>query len=294
MNGNKILTAFKENLDNRNNIIKMEKVVGKQFDTITALIGDIRNIYLVVFKNLSSKKEFVCKIEEIYNPRTRYYYNDAERGKKKEVLLFLNNEGFSIGNLSHNDKGEDVIDNSSATRHIHQYGDDKDFVRALLRLVKYKNEIWDKIKMPIKKERFGKFIKAFEDNELNKLFDFDEDYHYFTQDFDKAISYYRNDKIIEEFIRKLYIETHNPSSIHQIRKKNNGWGNSSEENIQLDDMEKVEQIYDEVVAFLQRVADTQEKLQKNLQNFKDRLINDFAKELIIAKMDKDAKEEKNR
>lgn len=291
MNGNKIVTAFRENLDNRHNIIKMEKVVGTQFDTITALIGDIKSMYLIVFKNLSSKKEFVCKIDDIYNPRTRYYYNDADRSKPKEVLLFLNNEGFSIGQINHNDKGEEVIDDKSATRHIHQYGDDKDFIRALLRLVKYKNEIWAKIKMPIKKERFSKFTKAFEDNQLDKTFDYNEDYHYFTEDFNKAISYYRQDKICEEFIKKLYIETHNPSSIHQIRKRNGGYS-SSEENIQLDDMEKVEQIYDEVVAFLQRVADTQEILKNNLQNFKDRLINDFAKELIIAKMDKEAKEDK--
>jgi len=297
MNGDKILVAYKENLSNRLNLIGKEKEIQNQYLEITQLIDDVRKIYLVAFKNIGTDKEVVCKVEDIFNKRKQYYYRDIEDEKIKEVWLFLNKEGFSItrGIPKDQEKVEDLL-----TRHIHREGDEKDFIRALLRLSEHKDEIWAKIKMPIKKERFRKFVSLFESNRLNLILDKYEDYNYFEQLLNKEISFYDNDKISTLKIDEMFIETNNPHNINtktkKIKQEEDDYDSSRymKGNLYLNEMEKIEQIYDEIVIWFDGVIKRQEELLLCMRKFKDDLVDGFAKELIISQMDKEAKEDSRR
>jgi hypothetical protein len=148
----------------------------------------------------------------------------------------------------------------------------------LLRLYYNKDKIISSINRDYKKSIAIRFFEALEKAECHKILDYNLDYDYFKIILPKTITleYYNNLKM--EPLEMNFILTKNANTSVTINKRR-GWSN--ENNIQLNDLERVSQIYDELVDFLNKYYQHLDVQDKSLSNFYNILKDSFAKELVL-------------
>jgi hypothetical protein len=268
-NSSSIMTAFKNNLDKRKAIIEMQGDCSQTLSKLNHDINTLKETMDIVFKNFCDRR----KVVQVEDMEERYY----RRSESKKRWLFINSNGFSVGS-SYDDTGE------SKSAYIQKFTD-KAFMMALRRVHKYKGEIAASIpnddKKDDKKEVFLKFIDNYEKSEMDKQFPYDDNFDEFELQMQKDVHYYDNDKITSLRINNIKIaNASNSITIPKIGNQSSWGGNTT---ITFDDLEKVEQMHEELTHFLTLYKSYLEAKHLALDKFNRSLNETFAKEIIAKK-----------
>jgi len=284
MNNSEISDAFKNNLDKRKAIKEKQGIIQKLYsEMVNNNIPEISKTYSLVFNNINPDKKLICDIDDFHGEDD--YYNENDKKRK----LFLNRDGFSLSDGFANEVDGKEVD-VSRTNYTNKYSP-KQFIKILKRLFKNKTEILNAIQREYKKSVATRFFEAFDKSDCDVVFDYEEDFDVFKQDLSKKLSYYDGDVGID-FTKVDYIKYRNASGYIEVNKdKTTTYGYGSRTNIDLTDIEKLSQIYDELMVFLDDYYKHLDVQNKSLQKFDSILKDLFAKELVLNSL-KDKKEEK--
>jgi hypothetical protein len=281
-----IIDAFKKHLDKRLNIKQICKEIGDLNSNFFMDIKNVRNVYSLVFKNINPDKKYVCDIDDFCGHTYDDYYEfnedneNSHNDKNVKRKLFLNKDGFSVSDTFNVDDKKQV--DISRTNYITSY-ESKQFIKILKRLFKYKNEIINSIVKPYKKSIAIRFFDAFEKSDCYKILRYNNDFNVYKEDFSpiKTIFSYDNDEIKE--IKVKYLKFKNGNVLYIKSNNSDDTDNyvDSVTSIELNDIEKLSQIYDEVMTFLNNYFKYIKTQDKCLIEFYELLKNGFAKELIL-------------
>lgn len=280
-NSKDIPNAYKKHLHKKNDIVNLHNKIRVLYDKMASEdFPAILHLYNLVFKNIHPDKKPVCNIKNFQADDYSDYYDEKEASFRK---LFLNRDGFSISDSFTTDK-EDRLD-TSRTSYIHTFNN-KGLMKFFRRLLENKQTIIDAIEKDYKKSIAIRFFEAFEKSGCNEIFDYTQDFDYLRQDNELEVEYY-NDEEMKTIKIKFFMYKNAGSSV--MVKKNENYG--GRESINLNDLEKTSQIYDELIAFLNKYNEHLEAQDKRLVNFYNMLRDAFAKELILDSL-KEKKEDK--
>jgi len=286
-----IVEAFRNNMDRRKQIDELhDKIRELYIKMMNEDIPALMNLYKFLFKNISPTKVYACDIED-FNP-SDYSYRDEDEDNdiKNRRKLFVNNEGFSMSSpFLLGEKREIDI---TRTEYIQQFNV-KSFMRILRRIYKHRGEILNAIEpsrsKEYKKSIFIRFMDAYEKSGC-EIFDFSKSFDFLKEIVEKKeIEYYDEDS--DGTIKKMNINFFRyKEASHSIAVDYNDETYRSGISIDLKDLEKMSQIFDEVMAFLNKYHEHLQVRDKSLLDFKSLLEEKFARELILDSLKEKKKE----
>jgi len=284
INTSEIIDAYENNLNKIKSVQELHIKIRRLFDKMQGEdIPNIVKIYGLVFKNIYPDKKYVCDVDSCNSDG--YSYNDDKPSTSQKRKLFLNRDGFSFSNsFNRLDKNVDV--DISRTNYLTSYNQ-KGFIKMLKRLFKDKQKIIDAVPKDYKKTIVIRFFEAFDKSECDKVFDYDTDYDYFKITLPNSIliRFYNQHQLDTVDVNFLSCKgAGNSVSVS----KGTGWNHSN--NIELDDLEKISQIYKETMAFLNEYYEHLDIQDKSLLKFYNMLRDSFAKEMILDSL-KDKKQD---
>lgn len=244
---------------------------------IRSCIKDIIELSNIVLKNLSTDKKEVCTINCVWDD-TSYYSSDNEYFQK----LFLNRDGFSLStefnkkwlNQPTEDSRSSYIQNVSITRYL----------KIIKKILEHKQEALDKASKN-KKEVLEKYFKAIEDSGFNNVFSY-EDFcfisYYFKED-RELLKFVGNNSGIANKISKDKISGlvyREDNSVYYLKDRKKIIHSSYYETIQFTEIERISQIYDELVEMFGKYKEKQDTQFECLSKLKSELKDNFERELV--------------
>lgn len=284
-NSTQIVDAQKAQLQKRINIAQMQnKITDIHYKVCQTDYKVLVDLYLTIFKNIGSEKKFACDIDT-FNSKYTYSYDQDKTQKRR---LFINKDGFSMSfnfepiGLSPQ-KEKDI--NTSRSDYIHTNRNFSDFILTLKRLYKQKDEIINAIEKDQKKEIAIKFFQAFELSGCDKAFDYYNEFDTLKVDIipNKMIEFFDGNNI--KSYKMEYIQCKDASSSVTVGKNTEATWRNNDLSVSFNDLEKVSQIYEELIQFLDTYYQQFVIQDISLNNLISSLKEAFAKELILKSLD---------
>lgn len=286
-NTTEIIDAYRNNIEKIRNVQELQNKIRQLFDKMQGEdIPNIIKIYELVFKNIYPDKKYVCDLDSCNSDS----YNDEESASSSassyKRKLFLNRDGFSFSN-AFNPTEEREVD-ISRTVYLTSFNQ-KGFMKMLKRLFKDKQKVIDAIAKDYKKTIGIRFFEAFDKSECDKVFHYDVDYDYLkiTLPDNIPVRFYNNHEL--DLVDVDFLSYKGAGDLVSVS-KGSGW--NSRNQIRLDDLEKISQMYVELVAFLNKYYAHLEIQDESLLKFYNILRDSFAKEMILDSL-KDKKQDGN-
>ena len=287
-NTTEIIDSYKRHLGMMDQVTSKHSLIKELYDKMYKDIAELNKIYILAFKNIHTDKKQVYEIvysNAYVSEHYSYRYKDGDILKK---IVFLNRDGFSFSNpFVNNEKPED-------RSNYLQSLEPKDWVKNLVLLSQNKSKIIDALVKENKKQVAVRFFEALENSGFNTL-STTTNFDYLKEKLsERMVYYYRDynmDKIKVNMIEMTDASHHISVEEEQDKENRRSWGNNS--TIRLDDLEKISQIFDELMEFLEKYYQHLYTQDMILVKFYNLLRDAFAKELIINSLKDDDKDKKN-
>jgi len=279
-----IMSAYKKHIGMVETIQKKQEEIRLLHDNMFNHIKDINELYTLVFKNIYPDKKGIKDVPAL----THRYYNYDDKDKIL-MRIFLNRDGFSFSNnFKEGEPGPAADDRSNYLQSL----DPKEFLKSLIILSSIKDEICNSLVRDYKKSIAVRFFDAMDKSGFINIINQKDDFDYLKVLLPTKLKVYYYEDVEMKKLDVDMFENNDASEYVCVNKEKGNYFNVISTQIKLDDLEKLSQIFDEIMEFLQQYYSYLDKQDKVLVSFHSLLKDAFARELIINSL-KDAPQKEN-